>query len=265
MPFSEREFITLQATSSFIETRGLTRQYRVGPAEIQALGDVNLQVQQGQFVAVLGVSGSGKSTLLHLLGGLDTPDAGSVWVDDSDLAAMSRRQRTHLPADHGRLHLPVVLSRRQPHGHGKRRLGPHLPRRLWRGADTPGGESIDRVGLAHRAAPSAQRTQRRRTATRGHREGDRPSAAAAAGRRADRQPRSRHGQRGDRPDRRNPSRVGHDRGHGLARRGDGLPAWPIACCGSATAAWKRRGGAAMRALEDSPAWRSTDCGGRRCG
>ena len=80
--------------ASFIETRGLTRRYRVGPAEIRALADVNLQVEQGQFVAVLGVSGSGKSTLLHLLGGLDTPDAGSVRVDDRDLAAMSRRQRT---------------------------------------------------------------------------------------------------------------------------------------------------------------------------
>src|SRR5271165_3311766 len=79
---------TLQANPSFIETRGLSRQYRVGPAEIRALTDVNLRVQQGQFVAVLGVSGSGKSTLLHLLGGLDTPNAGSVWVDNCDLAAM---------------------------------------------------------------------------------------------------------------------------------------------------------------------------------
>jgi ABC-type lipoprotein export system ATPase subunit len=97
MPFSPRTSIsnlpTLQATS-FIETRGLSRQYRVGPAEIQALADVNLRVERGQFVAVLGVSGSGKSTLLHLLGGLDTPNAGSVWVENSDLATLSRHQRT---------------------------------------------------------------------------------------------------------------------------------------------------------------------------
>jgi ABC-type lipoprotein export system ATPase subunit len=84
----------LPASSSFIETRGLSRQYRVGPAEIRALSDVDLHVEQGQFVAVLGVSGSGKSTLLHLLGGLDTPNAGSVWVDHRDLATMSRHQRT---------------------------------------------------------------------------------------------------------------------------------------------------------------------------
>ena len=84
----------MPASSSFIETRGLSRQYRVGPAEIRALSDVDLHVEQGQFVAVLGVSGSGKSTLLHLLGGLDTPNAGSVWVDHRDLATMSRHQRT---------------------------------------------------------------------------------------------------------------------------------------------------------------------------
>jgi putative ABC transport system ATP-binding protein len=84
----------LQETSSFIETRGLSRQYRVGPAEIRALDSVNLRVDKGQFVAVLGVSGSGKSTLLHLLGGLDTPNAGSVWVEDRDLAALTRHQRT---------------------------------------------------------------------------------------------------------------------------------------------------------------------------
>jgi ABC-type lipoprotein export system ATPase subunit len=85
---------TLEATSSFIETRGLSRHYRVGPAEIRALADVNLRVEAGQSVAVLGVSGSGKSTLLHLLGGLDTPNAGSVWVENRDLATLSRHQRT---------------------------------------------------------------------------------------------------------------------------------------------------------------------------
>jgi putative ABC transport system ATP-binding protein len=83
-----------KVNSSFIETRDLSRNYRMGPAEIRALTDVNLSVQLGQFVAVLGVSGSGKSTLLHLLGGLDSPNAGSVWVDNCDLATMTRQQRT---------------------------------------------------------------------------------------------------------------------------------------------------------------------------
>jgi putative ABC transport system ATP-binding protein len=77
----------------FIETRGLVRTYRVGPATVQALAGVDLQVRRGEFLAVLGVSGSGKSTLLHLLGGLDTPTAGEVWVDGHKLSALGAYQR----------------------------------------------------------------------------------------------------------------------------------------------------------------------------
>ncbi len=77
----------------FIETCGLTREYRVGPATVQALAGVDLQVRRGEFLAVLGVSGSGKSTLLQLLGGLDTPSAGSVRVDRRDLAGLDAYQR----------------------------------------------------------------------------------------------------------------------------------------------------------------------------
>jgi putative ABC transport system ATP-binding protein len=91
--------VSLQATNSasstpFIEARGLSRKYRVGAAEIRALQDVNLKVDQGQFVAILGVSGSGKSTLLHVLGGLDTPDAGNIFVAERELTALDRQQRT---------------------------------------------------------------------------------------------------------------------------------------------------------------------------
>ncbi|MGA2032635.1 MAG: ABC transporter ATP-binding protein [Thermoguttaceae bacterium] len=70
------------------------RRYRVGPADVYAVHDVDLRVAAGEFVAVLGVSGSGKSTLLHLLGGLDTPTSGTVLVHGHDLAAMPARQRT---------------------------------------------------------------------------------------------------------------------------------------------------------------------------
>jgi putative ABC transport system ATP-binding protein len=78
----------------FVETRGLVRQYRMGPENVRALDNVDLGVQRGEFLAVLGVSGSGKSTLLHLLGGLDTPTSGAVLVDGADLTAMGARQRT---------------------------------------------------------------------------------------------------------------------------------------------------------------------------
>jgi putative ABC transport system ATP-binding protein len=85
--------ISGQQNGSSIQTLGLVRDYRVGPATVHALAGIDLQVRPGEFLAVLGVSGSGKSTLLHLLGGLDTPTAGSVLVDQHDLAGLNARQR----------------------------------------------------------------------------------------------------------------------------------------------------------------------------
>jgi putative ABC transport system ATP-binding protein len=74
-------------------TRGLTRVYRVGPSEVRALDGVDLEIARGEFLAVVGVSGSGKSTLLHLLGGLDTPSAGSVSVEGRELGALTPNER----------------------------------------------------------------------------------------------------------------------------------------------------------------------------
>ena len=89
----EKKF-TKVMNESFIETRNLSRKYMMGPTEVRALVDVDLNVARGEFLAVLGVSGSGKSTLLHLLGGLDTPDAGTVVVDGHNITAMSRSEGT---------------------------------------------------------------------------------------------------------------------------------------------------------------------------
>jgi putative ABC transport system ATP-binding protein len=81
--------------------RGLTKVYRVGPAEVHALRGVDLDLFPGEFVVLLGPSGSGKSTLLNILGGLDTPSAGSVHYLDHDLsrqddAALTRYRREHV-------------------------------------------------------------------------------------------------------------------------------------------------------------------------
>ncbi|MFW6163645.1 MAG: ABC transporter ATP-binding protein [Planctomycetota bacterium] len=83
-----------QPSETFIQARGLRREYRIGPSTVQALRELDLDVHRGEFLAVLGVSGSGKSTLLHLLGGLDTPTAGSVLVDGRDLGSFTSRERT---------------------------------------------------------------------------------------------------------------------------------------------------------------------------
>jgi putative ABC transport system ATP-binding protein len=83
-----------------IDARSLHRTYSQGDTAVHALRGVDLTVEPGEFVAVMGPSGSGKSTLLHLLGGLDHPDSGSVTVDGHDLAdlgepdlALVRRRR----------------------------------------------------------------------------------------------------------------------------------------------------------------------------
>ena len=69
-----------------LRTEGLTRQYGTGQTMVTALDHVDLQVERGQFVAIIGASGSGKSTLLHLLGGVDRPDGGKIFVEDVDIA-----------------------------------------------------------------------------------------------------------------------------------------------------------------------------------
>jgi len=76
-----------------VAARGLTRVYRVGPSEVRALDGVDLEIARGEFLTVVGVSGSGKSTLLHLLGGLDTPTAGSVTVEGRELGTLSSHER----------------------------------------------------------------------------------------------------------------------------------------------------------------------------
>ena len=78
-----------------VETRGLTRVYRLGPTEVPALRGVDLVIARQEFVSIVGRSGSGKSTLLHLLGCLDRPTTGSVWLEGIEVTALPRRR---LPA-----------------------------------------------------------------------------------------------------------------------------------------------------------------------
>ena len=73
---------------TILETKDLRKVYGAGDTEVRALDYVNLTVEKGEFVAVVGTSGSGKSTLLHMLGGLDRPTSGTVTVDGEDIFAL---------------------------------------------------------------------------------------------------------------------------------------------------------------------------------
>src|SRR6478672_80952 len=71
---------------------GLTRQYRMGPNVVSAVDGIDLQICRGDAVALVGPSGSGKSTLLNLIGGLDRPTSGEIWVDGENIAHASARR-----------------------------------------------------------------------------------------------------------------------------------------------------------------------------
>ena len=73
---------------TILETRDLEKYYGAGDTQVKALDGVDLNIQQGEFVAIVGTSGSGKSTLLHMLGGLDRPTSGTVIVDGKDIFAL---------------------------------------------------------------------------------------------------------------------------------------------------------------------------------
>jgi putative ABC transport system ATP-binding protein len=138
--------------SLIVETRALSRTYRLGDVRVAALADVTLAVPEGRFVAVTGASGSGKSTLLNLLGGLDTPSAGTIEVGGALVSSMDREalaryrrfvagmifQSFNLVAARTALEnveLPLIFA------------GVDKKERRRRAA-----ELLDKVGLAHRAA-----------------------------------------------------------------------------------------------------------------
>ncbi len=73
---------------TILETHDLKKYYGSGDTQVKALDGVDLNIEQGEFVAIVGTSGSGKSTLLHMLGGLDRPTSGTVTVDGKDIFAL---------------------------------------------------------------------------------------------------------------------------------------------------------------------------------
>ena len=88
----------------------LSKIYGAGENQVKALDDVSLSVEKGEFVAIVGASGSGKSTLLHLLGGVDRPTSGKVYINGTDIFAHMDDMLLRLGLTERRTHLPNELS-----------------------------------------------------------------------------------------------------------------------------------------------------------
>jgi putative ABC transport system ATP-binding protein len=86
--------------TNLIETRDLCRTFGSEETKVTALDHVSINIEQGEFTAIIGPSGSGKTTLLHLIGGLDEPNSGSVTLSGSNIADMSGNQLSDFRRDH---------------------------------------------------------------------------------------------------------------------------------------------------------------------
>ena len=141
-----------------LRARGLRKEYGSGEGLVRAVDGVDLDVARGETVAVMGPSGCGKSTLLHLLGGLDRPSAGELWLAGRRIDRLSERALAQLRRTRGRLRLPGVPPDGRADGAGERRAA-RAARRAARRAQARrrARQLLDQVGLADRAGhlPSA--------------------------------------------------------------------------------------------------------------
>jgi putative ABC transport system ATP-binding protein len=83
---------TRRISMSVLRVDGLTKKYGKGESEVIALNGISLSVNKGEFTAIVGPSGSGKSTMLHLLGGVDKPTGGKVYIDDVNIYSLSEKE-----------------------------------------------------------------------------------------------------------------------------------------------------------------------------
>jgi putative ABC transport system ATP-binding protein len=179
-----------------IELLGIERAFRLGDSVVHALTDINLTIDAGEYLSVMGPSGSGKSTLLNMLGLLDSPDAGTYRLEGRDVTTLSATEKARVRSQR----IGFVFQ------------GFHLVPRL---------TAAENIALPMMLAgvPLAQRSPRVDKALADFGLADRArhrhAAGDAARRRAHRQPRSRH-RRGSDPPARSPAPSWRDAGDGHA-------------------------------------------------
>jgi putative ABC transport system ATP-binding protein len=157
-----------------VKIDNVTRVYKVGTVETQALRGVNLTIDNGEFTALIGPSGSGKTTLLQLIGCLDQPTSGSVWVDGKDVTRLNRNQRADMRRGHigfifqffaliptltayENVEMPLLLNGHTPKERRERVLGllkaVDLVERAKNRPDQLSGGQQQRVAIARALAP----------------------------------------------------------------------------------------------------------------
>ena len=171
----------LRHMNTIVSTTDLHRRYGEGPAAVDALAGVTVEIEHGAFTAIMGASGSGKSTLMHLMAGLDKPTSGTVTLDGVDLGELDDKRLTELRRDRvgfvfqafnllpvltaeENLVLPLTIAGRKPDPAWLESLVQAVglgDRRTHRPSELSGGQQ-QRVALAARARLQARRRVRRR-------------------------------------------------------------------------------------------------------
>ena len=139
--------------SAVIEIKDLVKDYKLGDVPVHVLKGISLDIERGDFVAIMGPSGSGKSTLMNILGCLDKPTTGKYSLDGVDVGEPGSRSAGRDPQPQDRLRVPAVQPAGPHHGAGKCRTAAALHRRR------PAAERQERAMKALHAVGLAERDE----------------------------------------------------------------------------------------------------------